>query len=225
MRASGRDTRKKLLNSAGLLFAEHGFDKVTTRMIAESAGIRLSSIHYHFVNKENLYIEAFRYARNKDTRVDFLEVLEENPELGTTPAGQAEIIRTTVLRYFRNVFHDDQPTWETQLLFREIVNPSSALPALAEKFFKPDVRNSEKFCRMIRPEIGEDEAAIWAQTLYAHLFLYIMARKPIELIRGSKWLNRSFFHQAARMISRFMILELGLPLPDDLQQKHTPLKR
>lgn len=215
------DTRKILLLTAGKLFAEKGFDSVTTRMIAEKAGLKLSSIHYHFSNKENLYIEAFRHARSKDNSVDFLEVLAENPALGETPAGQAEIIRTTVLRYYRNIFNPDHPSWETQLLIREIVSPSSALPALAERFFKPDLMNAEKFCLMIRPKTDRSEAAIWADTLFSHLFLYIMAKKPIEMIRGKKWLNPEFYHKAARMISRFMILELGLPLPEDLKNNRS----
>lgn len=215
------DTKKTLLHAAGKLFADNGFDAVTTRMIAEAAGTKLSSIHYHFTNKENLYIEAFRHARDKDNSIDFLQVLAENPALGETPAGQAEIIRTTVLRYYRNIFDPDHPSWEKQLLIREIVSPSSALPALAEKFFKPSLMNAEKFCLMIRPKTDKTEAAIWADTLFSHLFLYIMAKKPIEIIRGVQWLNSDFYHKAARMISRFMILELGLPLPEDLKNNRS----
>jgi AcrR family transcriptional regulator len=215
-----QSTRKTLLIKAGELFAEHGFDRVTTRLIAEAAGVRLSAIHYHFTNKENLYLEAFRYARDRDNRVDFCKVLAENPSLGKTPAGQAEIIRTTVLRYYHNIFQTNTPSWQTELLVREMVSPSSALPILAKRFFKPEMDNSERFCRMIRPEMDRDEAAIWAYTLFSHLFLYIMARKPIEIIRGQAWLTPGFFHKVARMTARFMILELGLPLPEDLQNDH-----
>lgn len=216
MTAKGIDKKKLLINHAGLLFAEHGFDRVTTRMIAEKAGVRLSAIHYHFKSKEDLYIETFRYAHDKDSKSNFLDVLTENPELGKTPAGQAEIIRTTVLRYFRNIFNPDRPSWETQLLVREIVTPSSALPVVARTFIQTTVQSSEVFCQTIRPDMDKDEAMVWADTLFSHLFLYILARKHIEEVRGEDWLNQDFFYKAARMIARFMISELDLPIPDDL---------
>ena len=218
MTAKGTDRKKALIVHAGMLFAEHGFDRVTTRMIAESAGVNVSAIHYHFESKEDLYIEAFNYAHDKDNKITFLRVLAEDPERIKTPASQDEIIRSTVIRYFRNIFIPDRPGWETGLLVREIVNPSSALPALAKSFIQTNVYSSEEFCEMIRPEMDKNERMVWADTLFSHLFLYILARKQIEAVRGEDWLNEEFFYKAARMIARFMILELGLPLPDDLKK-------
>lgn len=48
-----------VLNIAADLFAEHGFDGLSTREIAKACGCRLPSIYYHFGNKETLYREAF----------------------------------------------------------------------------------------------------------------------------------------------------------------------
>lgn len=219
MTAKGQDKKRTLIEHGGMLFAEHGFDRVTTRMIADKAGVRVSAIHYHFASKEDLYVAAFQYAHDKDNKVSFLEVLEENPELGKTPEGQAEIVKSTVRRYFRNIFDPRRPSWETQILVREIVSPSSALPALARTFIHSNVFSSEKFCNMICPDMDADDRAIWADTLFSHLFLYILARKQIEVVRGGDWLNEDFFYKASKMIARFMILELDLPLPDDLKVK------
>jgi len=218
--AKGIDKKKVLIVHGGRLFAEHGFDRVTTRMIAENAGVSVSSIHYHFASKEELYVAAFEYAHDKDNRVDFLDVLAENPDLAMTPAGKAEIIKSTVMRYFRNIFNPKRPTWETQLLVREILNPSSALPALAKSFIHSNVYSSEKFCEMIRPDMDKDERTIWADTLFSHLFLYALTRKQIEAVRGGDWLNEDFYYKASRMIARFMILELDLPLPAELKKEH-----
>ncbi len=207
-----------LIVNGGKLFAQYGFDGVTTRMISEAAGLTLSAIHYYFKSKENLYLEAFRYAHDKGNRIDFLQILEENPVLAKTKKGQAEIIRTTVLRYFRNIFDPGRPSWETSLLVREIVSPSAALPALAQTFMEANVNNSEKFCKLVKPDMNSDDAAIWAHTLFSHAFLYILAKKPIAMVRGEDWLNEKLYFRAAQMISRFMIIELGLPLPEDLKQ-------
>lgn len=48
-----------VLQVAADLFAEHGFDGLSTREIAKACGCRLPSIYYHFGNKETLYREAF----------------------------------------------------------------------------------------------------------------------------------------------------------------------
>ncbi len=216
-----KDTRKLLIIHAGKLFADYGFDGVTTRMIAESAGKPLSAIHYHFTNKEDLYVAAFQYAHVKDSDTTLMEVLEESGEEGKTPQGQAEIIYRAVQRYFRNILRADRASWERKLLFREVLNPSSALPAMAKNFIQSHVHQSEEFCKLIQPDMDERDRVIWADTLFSHLFLYILAQRQIEAVRGRKWLNDAFYERVTRMVARFMILELGLPLPRHLKNRNT----
>lgn len=47
--------KAKILNSARMLFAEYGYHGVTTRMIAKEVAIDISTLHYHWGDKENLY--------------------------------------------------------------------------------------------------------------------------------------------------------------------------
>lgn len=49
-------SRKKIINSAILLFANKGFDSTSTREICKHAGVNLSLIPYYFGNKDGLYI-------------------------------------------------------------------------------------------------------------------------------------------------------------------------
>lgn len=49
------DTRQNLLSHARLLFSELGFERVTTRMIAEAAGVNAGMIRYYFVDKAGLF--------------------------------------------------------------------------------------------------------------------------------------------------------------------------
>jgi AcrR family transcriptional regulator len=52
-------TRDKILNVAEVLFADRGFHGVSVREIADAAGVRQSLIHYHFANKDNLYVAVY----------------------------------------------------------------------------------------------------------------------------------------------------------------------
>ena len=48
-------TQERLLKSAIDAFAKHGFDAVTTSLIAENAGMAQSMVHYHFKSKEQIW--------------------------------------------------------------------------------------------------------------------------------------------------------------------------
>lgn len=43
------------LDCAERLFADRGFDGVTTRAVAEAAGLNISTLHFHWTNKRTLY--------------------------------------------------------------------------------------------------------------------------------------------------------------------------
>src|SRR5690242_16020319 len=56
---AGGDTRERLLNAAERLFAERGFNGVSTRMITEEADANSAAMHYHFGTKAALIRAVF----------------------------------------------------------------------------------------------------------------------------------------------------------------------
>lgn len=54
------NTKDKLLLSALEMFALHGFNATTTRMIAEHAGCNIGSIKYYFEDKKGLYEAVYK---------------------------------------------------------------------------------------------------------------------------------------------------------------------
>jgi len=51
-----QDTRLRILAAAKVVLLEVGYAKLSTRGIAEAAGVPLSQIHYHFGSKQNLML-------------------------------------------------------------------------------------------------------------------------------------------------------------------------
>ncbi len=49
------DSKEMLLRTAEKLFAEHGFDAVTTRMISQESEVNIAMISYYFGSKEGLF--------------------------------------------------------------------------------------------------------------------------------------------------------------------------
>jgi AcrR family transcriptional regulator len=53
------DSRSRIVAHALRLFAEHGYDRTTIKMIADSAGISQGLIYAHFASKEELLVAIF----------------------------------------------------------------------------------------------------------------------------------------------------------------------
>ncbi len=54
----GRDTRARLMDAAIAVIDERGWGSVTTRLVAERAGVRAGVVHYHFDSVDDLLIDA-----------------------------------------------------------------------------------------------------------------------------------------------------------------------
>ncbi len=71
------DARLVLLQTAARLFAEHGFEAVSTRMLAKEAGVNMAMIGYYFGSKEKLF-EAIIDEYIPKTREALLNILHQN---------------------------------------------------------------------------------------------------------------------------------------------------
>jgi TetR/AcrR family transcriptional regulator len=55
--AAGEATRDRILRLADSLFAEHGYARVSMRLVATAAGVTKPALYYHFRNKDALFEE------------------------------------------------------------------------------------------------------------------------------------------------------------------------
>jgi AcrR family transcriptional regulator len=209
------DTREILLDAACRLFAEHGFDNVTTRMIAQKANVNLGSIHYYFGSKEELYFEAFRIAINADFPLTIEKLLAVDPALLTTPEGKAYAIQRLTYDYY-NRHYSIPEKWKRQLIFRELFNPSPVYPKLVNEVLKDESEKMMNFYFMLVPNASPIEAFVWAHYPDTQATYYLMAETPIVDHLGQDFmeeLNRKVMKTTTRM----MIMLLGLPVPEMLK--------
>src|ERR1700735_7655 len=80
------DTKRKLLDAAERMFAEHGYGAVSLRQIIAEAGVNLAAIHYHFGSKQELLDEVImrRGGPVNRERLERWERLQAQP--GAQPA-------------------------------------------------------------------------------------------------------------------------------------------
>lgn len=123
--------RQQLLESAGEVFAEVGFRNATVREICRRAGANIAAINYHFGDKETLYLEVLRYAKDK--------ALSKHPTLlnvlASAPAEKK--LRAFVLSLLRRIFDEGELAWHGKLMSREMVDPTNALDSIVEERIRP----------------------------------------------------------------------------------------
>ncbi|MGE3822063.1 MAG: TetR/AcrR family transcriptional regulator, partial [Isosphaeraceae bacterium] len=123
-------TRIRVLEAAGEEFAEKGFDQATVREICKKAGANVSSINYHFGDKERLYTEAVLEAHRCGS-----SPLEPSDFERGTPAEQLRRFIQHFLTHVLAVSRCD--TWHHTLLLREILRPTAACEAVVREAIRP----------------------------------------------------------------------------------------
>jgi AcrR family transcriptional regulator len=74
---ASEDTRDKIIAAAYEVLAEQGYDKASTKAIAQHAGVAQGLINYYFTSKDDLYAEVFR--KENERFGEFFEKLYELP--------------------------------------------------------------------------------------------------------------------------------------------------
>ena len=75
------ETRVRLLRAAAELIAELGWGRVTTRSVAERAGLPHGAVSYHFRGKQELLTEAALHTFDQAFPTDDLNALQTLPDL------------------------------------------------------------------------------------------------------------------------------------------------
>jgi AcrR family transcriptional regulator len=115
-RSDGAEARERLLHAALRLFAERGFDKTSTREIAQAAGVNIAAISYYFGDKAGLYRAVFRAPA--DTPADHAAYLAE-PGLSLRDA-----LGRFIGHFLEPLKQSDLVHLCTRLHFREMLEPT-----------------------------------------------------------------------------------------------------
>ncbi len=89
------DAKERILDAAERLFADHGFDATSLRMITAQAGVNLAAVNYHFQSKDAL-IKAVFARRIGQVNQERLRMLDECE----TAAGTGPLHLECILRAF-----------------------------------------------------------------------------------------------------------------------------
>lgn len=139
-RPGGEESRARILDAAGQLFADRGYDGVSVRELAKRAGVNAAAINYHFGGKEGLYHAVIR--KLIDDSEPMFGPMIVRLRAGVTGAGGdraalAAVASRLVSGLLRNILGSPTLHWQIPILLRESQQPSNAFAMLMRDRIDP----------------------------------------------------------------------------------------
>ncbi len=162
-------TRDQLLETAGQLFAEHGFKGTSIKMIAEASGQNIAAVNYHFGSKKNLQTETVKFV------IDQI--------MTPMPAKNAVSPQNLLKKYISDrcqfLLSGKAPEWYGKLIVRAGFEMSLNQESI--ELYKPDFDYLETLAGRIKPELCAASARWWAYSVVGQIFFYVFGREMILL--------------------------------------------
>ncbi|MGE5609642.1 MAG: CerR family C-terminal domain-containing protein [Bacillota bacterium] len=198
-----QETRQRLLDAAGEIFAEQGFRHTTIREICERAGANVAAVNYHFRDKEGLYSEVIRYAHRCLT----IQNPAEFAQMSHAPAEQR--LAAFISNFMHQLFAPGKSAWHGKLVTREMVEPTSALDHLVEQEIRPRSLYLMSLVReLIGPEAPDADVSLATLSVISQCVFYRHAQPVLARLRPQLKFTPEEVAKLAAHITRFSLVAL-----------------
>lgn len=124
-------TRSKLLEAAGVIFADKGYDRATAKEIARQAETNAAAVNYHFGGVEALYEEVLALAHHR--LVNYHALLDTI----VADADPRDRLRHLVETLVATAGASSSASWPARLVSKEILSPTPFIKTVAEREIGP----------------------------------------------------------------------------------------
>lgn len=195
-------TRQRLLEAAGEVFADVGFEKATVRDICKKAGANVAAINYHFRDKDNLYVEVLKYAHQCAT-VENLQAIQQMAG-GSLPA--EERLRVFVRTFLLRAFHAGKAAWHGKLVAQEMSKPTALLDHLVKDEIRPRAAFLEAtVAELIGNNPPQDLVRRCARSVVSQCVFYHLCRPMVERLHPEQGFEMADLEVLADHITRFSL--------------------
>ncbi len=205
MTAKHDETRRRLLEAAGEVFADKGYRAATIREICRRAKANIAAVNYYFGDKQGLYVAVVGYAHGKEEGLPL-------PECDSI-APPEDRLRGFIEQVLSTHFEEKGPPWRARLMIREMAEPTEACAALVDAYVRPRAELLHEILgELLPPETSEADRHLVAFSIVGQC-LFHRARNPVaEML--SNGLSRQFdVKRLADHITRFTLAALGRAEP------------
>lgn len=204
------DTKQRLLNSAGQIFADKGFNAASIREICQQAEANIAAVHYHFGDKKQLYVAAVRVAQcSQSDELPFPEWPADMPA--------AQRLRAFVGTMFVRMLSADRPKWHLQLMLRELSFPTEACEAIVHDYIRPMADSLRTILTELLPEnMPEPDRWQVGFSIVGQVLFYYVHQPIIRLLIGNEAYQQLTVDALADHVTRFSLAALGQHLPQEV---------
>ena len=157
-REDGRETKARIIEAAGPLFAQHGYDGTTSKEICQKAGVNMAAVNYHFGSRDGLYVAVLEEVQDYLVNVDVLKKL-----------AQQEGSPRQKLERFVDYFIEDafrRNDWHVRVWIQELLHPSTYIQNIISQKGLPKFYVSSG---VLQQALGYDTADIGFYSAYLSL--------------------------------------------------------
>lgn len=197
-------TRERLLDAAGEVFADRGYEQATIREICGRAGANIAAISYHFGDKKTLYIEVIAYAHRCADEYD------PSQEAINASAPPAERLRHFIATFMQRIGHRGRPAWHAKLMAREMASPGAALDHVVRSGVRPKFEALQVILRRLNPKLNERQVELCACSIVGQCLIYHHARPVLSRLFPNLKLDAREIGQIADHITRFSLEGVAL---------------
>jgi AcrR family transcriptional regulator len=175
MDSSNRETRLRLLEAAGEVFAEQGFRRATVRDICSRADANIAAVNYHFGDKEKLYIAALQHWLG--------EALHKYPPDGGLPpdAPAEQRLHAFVRSWLFRMLGKGMPAWHGKLMAREMSEPTAGFDCILAESVRPMANRLNGIVReLLGPDASERTVRDCALSVAGQCCFYRHAHEMIK---------------------------------------------
>ena len=197
---SSPDTKSRLLEAAGQVFAEVGFKAATIREICQRASANVAAVNYHFGDKEGLYRAVLDFSANC--------ALEKYPiGGGELPELCAkDRLRVFIRTYLSRLLDEGRPAWHGKLIAREMMEPTQALAILADTFARPQYHRLRGIIsELLGPAASAEDLRRCAASIVGQCIFYKQCRPMIQVLMPEQGYDEASLGVLAGHIFEFSI--------------------
>lgn len=170
-------TRDRLIEAAGKVFAEHGFQNATVRDICTRAGANVAAVNYHFRDKAALYLAVLRHSMSASGQPDPREAAMK----AATPEEGLRLMIAAMLRRMHNP--STGRACHLRIMVHEMAQPTEALPRVVEEIIGPTyAAMRELLSRIIGKPPDDDVTRLCAHSIIGQVVHYAHAGPVINLL-------------------------------------------
>jgi AcrR family transcriptional regulator len=197
------ETRQRLLEAAGEVFADRGYRAATIRDICERAKANVAAAHYHFGDKEELYLAVLKSCADEALR-------KFPPTLGLGESATAEQkLHAYVRSFLFRIADKGRPAWHGKLMAHEMAEPTEALDGLIDEVYRPLIECLEAIIRqLLGGNASDDVVRHCARSIQGQCLYYYFAQPIIQRMTPQQRFETDDIEQLAERITRFSLAGL-----------------